>query len=109
MKKLFIVLIILHSSLQIVYSQSGWYILNTGLSRTSLYSLYFINENTGYVVGHNGTIIKTTNGGVNWIIQQSNNNNDFKGVYFIDSNVGYIVGYNSTFLKTTNGGNLWNN
>ena len=30
-----------------------------------LHSVYFINEDTGWVVGDNGTILKTSDGGVN--------------------------------------------
>jgi photosystem II stability/assembly factor-like uncharacterized protein len=31
-----------------------------------LYSIHFTDATTGYAVGDNGTIIKTTNGGADW-------------------------------------------
>lgn len=41
-----------------------WGELITGLSSSlSLYGIYFINDQVGWVVGANGTVIKTTNGG----------------------------------------------
>ncbi len=38
-------------------------ILDTPFFHVQLRSMYFINRNTGYVVGDSGTILKTTNGG----------------------------------------------
>ena len=32
----------------------------------NLRDIFFIDEEYGWVVGSNGTIIKTTNGGINW-------------------------------------------
>ena len=37
------------------------------ITENSLSSLYFTNENTGYVVGYYGTILKTTNGGLSFL------------------------------------------
>ena len=44
------------------------YSLTTG-GRTNLQSNFFVNENTGFTVGNEGIILKTTNGGSNWIQQ----------------------------------------
>lgn len=43
---------------------NNWITLNSGLSNTtSLFGIYFISDSVGWVVGENGKIIKTTNGG----------------------------------------------
>jgi photosystem II stability/assembly factor-like uncharacterized protein len=74
--------------------------------------VFFINENTGWVVGGDfGTerIFKTTNGGTNWIAQTSGTANKMFSVYFINENTGWSVGGPSSpkVIKTTNGGTTW--
>ena len=46
----------------------NWLIQNTGLSTAVLriFSVYFIDVNTGFAASSAGKIIKTTNGGNNW-------------------------------------------
>ncbi len=63
--------------------------------------------NTGWVVGSNGTILKTTNGGNWWSVQQSNLSVELDSVYFIDSLNGWVCGPDGNILKTTNGGENW--
>jgi photosystem II stability/assembly factor-like uncharacterized protein len=72
-----------------------------------LVSVYFTDSNTGWAVGIGGTILKTTNGGTNWISQSSGTVEQLSSVYFTNSNTGWAVGTNGTILKTTNGGNNW--
>ena len=69
-------------------------------------SVYFINQNIGWIAGDFGTILKTTNGGVSWSSQTSSTNEALYSIYFIDQNIGWAVGYN-TILLTTNGGENW--
>jgi hypothetical protein len=76
-----------------------------------IWSLYFTSHDTGYAIGgnySNGTgILKTTNGGTDWISQTSGiTNKSFHTVYFINSSTGFIVGDSGVILKTTNGGRL---
>ena len=44
----------------------NWYFQNSNTS-TFLTSCYFTNLSTGYVSGYNGTMVKTTNGGGNFV------------------------------------------
>jgi hypothetical protein len=72
--------------------------------------VYFINTTTGYAVGDSGTILKTTNGGTNWVAQNSGitgTYNNLNAVYFTDVNTGYAVGQMGKIIKTTNGGTNW--
>lgn len=49
-----------------------------------------ISENVGYAVGDAGTILKTTNGGSDWIRINSINQKLFlKSVDFINNNFGF--------------------
>lgn len=71
-------------------------------------SVFFIDSNTGYAVGGSvGTILKTINGGTNWISQTNPGTYGLKSVYFTDTNNGYVVGSDGKILKTTNGGSTW--
>ncbi len=80
------------------------WVLKLADSSSIFRSVYFINQNTGFAAGTNGSsIAKTTNAGENWNI---NRNYIFWGlwsVYFIDANTGVAAGYNR-IIRTTNGG-----
>jgi hypothetical protein len=61
-----------------------------------------------------GVILKTTDGGLNWISQRTSDGHELNSVHFVDSNFGWIVGYNfdnfnSVILKTDDGGETWTN
>ena len=68
---------------------------------------FFINADTGWVVGWNGTIKKTTNGGLNWITQTNGNSYDINCMYFIDLNNGWIGNSYGQVFRTTNSGSTW--
>jgi len=91
------------------YSQ--WTELNSGTTK-NLTSIYFVDTNTGYAVGGtlsspSGIILKTTNAGIDWIIQTASLNYRINSVFFTSFDVGYVVGMDGTILKTTNGGSDW--
>ncbi len=77
-----------------------------------LQSVCFIDEQNGTAVGAN-TILKTSDGGLNWIPVSTPIIRDFNSVTFANSAIGYIAGgdtagtVNRTILKTVNGGNSW--
>jgi|GEM_PF-660081 len=91
-------------------AQSNWVTLNSGINGP-LYSVYFVNTDTGYAVGGGGgiagTIYKTTNSGGSWTAQSNGALHDLYSVYFNDVNNGYAVGDGETILKTVNGGTTW--
>ena len=67
--------------------------------------------NTGYAVGDNGTIIKTTNNADNWSLLPSvsvdGNENNIEQVYFFDALNGFIRFANKKFMRTSDGGLTW--
>ena len=70
----------------------------------SIYSLDFIDDQLGYLLGGTFTeasILKTIDGGVSWISEMSPNTNTLHSVYFNNSTIGYAVGDNGTILKRT--------
>ena len=88
-------------------SKSQWTALTPLASGEWLTALYFVDNNTGFAVGENGKIIKTTNGGLTWVSQNSGTSNGLASVFFTDATHGYAVGGASTLTKTADGGNTW--
>lgn len=72
-----------------------------------LFGIYFSNLMTGWAVGFNGVIYKTSDGGSIWVLQISNTTNRLVAVSFPSLNTGYAVGYTGTIVKSTNGGDNW--
>lgn len=87
-------------------SKSDWQTQVSGVS-DHLKALYFINENTGWAVGYNGKVLRTTNGGTNWVLQPTTTTQTLFTVDFVNANSGFIIGSLNTFLKTTNAGVNW--
>ncbi|MCX6225116.1 MAG: YCF48-related protein, partial [Bacteroidia bacterium] len=86
------------------YSQ-GW-IKQESNTNVYLRSVCFVNPDIGFVVGNDGTVLKTINGGNEWQIKQSGTSNHLLSVHFIDSLTGFAISYHE-LLKTTNGGESW--
>lgn len=71
--------------------------------------LFFTNENTGYAIT-TGKVLKTTNGGKNWIPTVLPENVHLKKIQFTDDRTGYIIGGDNGvayLFKTTNAGTNW--
>lgn len=69
-------------------------------------SIFFTDENTGYVATYPG-LAKTTDGGDSWEYPFIFGYSLFLGINFIDVNTGWGVGYNGITYKTTDGGDNW--
>jgi photosystem II stability/assembly factor-like uncharacterized protein len=104
-----------------VHSSTKSYFLkttNTGNNWQSIFldslyinSLFFINDNTGYIFGSKdnagGIIQKTIDGGNTWTSQASGITNFFYTGYFFNVNTGYAGGKYGYNAKTINGGINW--
>lgn len=105
MKKIILMFILFYFSSQI--AQGQWIIQQSGVT-SALYDIEMINQFTGWSCGVGGTILKTTNGGTNWIQQMTNvPTKPLFGIHPVNENVVYAAGWFSTILKTTNGGDNW--
>ena len=92
-------------------TMAQWVQQNSGTNEL-LNDVYCITEDIVVVVGNNGTILKTIDGGANWIAKYSNNNYDLIKVQFPTATVGYAIGGNPStglgiLLKSINGGETW--
>ncbi|WP_207436023.1 YCF48-related protein [Sabulibacter ruber] len=69
--------------------------------------VYFLEENTGWAVGRNGVIAKSTDGGQTWTRQTSGTLRTLNAVHFTDAHHGWAVGDHDYVLKTIDGGQTW--
>jgi len=104
-KKLVVILLFYHFFLAAVSAQ---WIQQVSGTTDQLLRVKFINRYTGWTCGYNGRMLKTTNGGINWNIQNTGISGiTLRSLNVVDSNILYSVGLQRTIIKTTNGGNNW--
>lgn len=82
---------------------------NSGITTfNSFNDIHFSDNNTGWVVGTNGVIRKTTDSGATtWTAQTSGTNYELLSVDFIDNLNGYACGRQGIILHTSDGGTNW--
>lgn len=75
----------------------------------TLTGVYFHDRNTGWAVGHDAVIIKTTDAGRHWELKFSAPEDEapLLDVWFKDADHGFAVGGYGLFLDTTDGGDTW--
>ncbi|MDQ3194391.1 MAG: YCF48-related protein, partial [Bacteroidota bacterium] len=66
-----------------------------------------LNNNKGFAVGKEGIILRTVDGGKNWIPKSSGVNSYLHDITFTNKASGYIAGLSGTILKTNDGGDIW--
>jgi len=107
---------ILTSALFFIFSISiypQWTPQNSGTNQ-EIKNLYFLNENLGWVCGDDGTILKTINGGIDWISQNISTLDNVHDIFFSDSITGWAVLFefypyrHASIIHTTNSGDSWN-
>jgi photosynthesis system II assembly factor YCF48-like protein len=69
-----------------------------------LLGVSFTDASNGTAVGQAGTNLRTTDGGQNWVRQESATNRDLYGLSFTDTNTGTAVGAYGAILRTTESG-----
>ena len=112
--KTFLILFLLFVCLQ--PAQADWTKQNSN-TLAWLHDVYFLNEQTGWIVGSGGTYLITNDGGATWKKDRNFTGDTIRQVYFADASNGwllcerdlYTLGANSPsyLLKTVNGGDSW--
>jgi photosystem II stability/assembly factor-like uncharacterized protein len=75
--------------------------------------VYFTDTLNGWIAGDSGIILHTSNGGNQWIIQNTNTDFNIYDIRFLNSYTGWAIAFsifgwpNSILLKTTNSGVNW--
>jgi len=86
----------------------GWVQSDRGpRTKERLNSVFFLNEDTGWIVGSNGCIYATKDRGQNWYEQTSGLKSTLFDVVFSDLQRGFAVGDGGRIIETTDGGHSW--
>jgi photosystem II stability/assembly factor-like uncharacterized protein len=110
-KKCFILLAAGICALMAVESRAaaGW-VQQTSHTTARLGSPYFLDENTGFVAGDSGVVLKTKDGGTTWTRLDAGNGAGIMDVQAIDTNLVYVATWDSgKVVKTSDGGGTWSN
>lgn len=77
--------------------------------RTTLTAVYFVDESHGWAVGHDATILFSSDGGENWQIQQylPEKEKPLLDVTFKDNLQGIAIGAYGQLYRTNDGGENW--
>ena len=67
--------------------------------------IYMYNGRLGFIAKDGDYLRRTTNSGINWIVDTVGNGSGFRDIYFADSLTGWKTWFN--IKKTTNGGLNW--
>lgn len=78
-----------------------WSKIDLGIT-TDLKKVYFVNDNLGFIIGEEGIMYRTEDGGDTWNQIALGTSNLLATITFVDANEGYTNGY-----KTTDGGQTW--
>jgi len=73
----------------------------------TLFKIYFLDHNIGFIVGTRGLILKTYDSGFTWQVINCRVKENLFSISFADSKNGIIVGWKGTILKTTDSGLSW--
>lgn len=77
--------------------------------RSTLTAVFFIDEKTGWAVGHWGIVLRTDDAGESWKVQRADTSVDqpLFSVHFRDKDHGWAVGLWSLLISTDDGGKTW--
>jgi photosystem II stability/assembly factor-like uncharacterized protein len=67
----------------------------------------FVSASTGWAVGDGGKILKTTDGGASWSVQNAGTSSNLKDVSFVSATQGWAVGADGEIIATSDGGRTW--
>ncbi len=113
------VLLFLAASFSTEVSRTDRWLSQQSPTAKNLRSIFFTDTLTGWIGGDSGLILKTTNGGINWVRQETGLNTTVYSLFFTTADTGYALAwqldntppnyYGTRYLQTTNGGSNWTN
>lgn len=80
----------------------------TLITRKNINAITFLDDNNGFAVGDQGTIIKLSQAGDVWEYQNYPATNNLTSIYFTTDRIGFIGGDQGLILKTIDAGATWN-
>ena len=74
-----------------------------------LCNVFFLNDKFGWVVGANGFLGRTADGGASWEQITLPTDAQFNDIFFVNDKKGWAVGFHGEIIYTTDGGTSWSN
>ena len=108
--KRFLLLVLILTMSGILFAQD-WQVIKVGDEVDDPNEGFFIDANTGWYVGAEGVVMKTTDGAATYTVVREpvDGTASWKDVQFVNANVGYVAAYDGFIFKTTDGGLTWAN
>ncbi|AOR29657.1 glycoside hydrolase, GH74 family [Formosa sp. Hel1_33_131] len=84
---------------------------NDSSTSLDLLKVFWLNDTIAYIVGDDGTLLKTTDSGATWtadtVIPGLAGTDDLYNVFFIDENTGWATTRSGVIYKTSDAGGSW--
>jgi len=95
------------SNCRVVKTTNGgdtWELIHSNEGIGAGWDMSFVNAMTGYICTGTGKVLKTTDAGNSWGIQNTPLTENLYAIHFPSAMTGYISSWSGKILKTTNGG-----
>lgn len=82
---------------------------STRLDTNDFYQVYFPSSQLGFIIGENGTMLKTEDAGSSWfpVSLELKDSVGLRDMVFIDDTLGFATGDKASLIQTLNGGLSW--
>jgi photosystem II stability/assembly factor-like uncharacterized protein len=84
-------------------SQQGWIAAQVAPADQDLISVFFLDNNRGWLGGDNGFLSRTEDGGHSWVKQVVDTKSPINDIYFRDKEAGFLLAGNTIFGTRDNG------
>lgn len=101
----------------VAHPREYWIAIDSPTTR-DLNKLHFLDNQTGWVAGDSGLIMRTSDGGQDWVVQPTNIDNNIYEIFMLNEDYGWALGiqfhtediesFGTVILRTSNGGVTWN-
>jgi photosystem II stability/assembly factor-like uncharacterized protein len=91
----------------VLEAQTAWIEQTYPAQEKLLNDVVFVTTTEGWIVGDDGLILHTDDGGANWVTQVSGVASSLNAIHFVNDSTGWIVGDGGTILHTRNAGEQW--
>lgn len=89
-------------------TDGGAHWTKSGFQGIDVYAMFFMNKDTGVVVGDAGAIFRTTNAGTSWtLLPRTNTYPQYRTVFISNNGFGIATYQDGYFAKTTDYGATW--
>ena len=101
--RLIVAAVFLFATTTSIKSQQGWVATRIAPADQDLNAVYFLDDKRGWVGGDNGFLIRTEDGGQNWLRQTVQTTAAINDIYFRDKEAGFLIAGNAIFATRDNG------